>query len=299
MKYLDNAKVYRQRKLKTEPYVTEGSVLVSVLHITLGKKQRFFYSDEKSCQIYYWIGSLSAEPEFFHLHYKWSSNEPSSCVLDPNFAATTVERTILTMSEVTESNFTINIIDQRSFLKNEVYIARDKSPSSSYSSRSGSQNLAGDEVIALDSASYSSMTNGLTCPICNKRYPGNAIENHESHWAESNFFVVDDMNDEDTNNDISVIIFPKTKSNYIQESLVAEIKDLVSSSCHIGESAFQLRVWWNHVFKDFCEKMKIPWYKRQIGQNIYVEFYGEAAMDHGLPKREFFTGRYIIVEYFI
>ena len=138
MEYLDNVKVYKQSKFKTELYITEGSVLVSVLHTTLGKKQRFFYSDEKCCQIYYWIGSLSAGPEFFHLHYKWSSTSPSSCLLDPNLVATAVERAILTMSEVTESNLTINIIDQRSFLKNEVYIARDKSPSSSYSSRSGS-----------------------------------------------------------------------------------------------------------------------------------------------------------------
>ena len=39
MEYVDNLKVYRQSKLKTEPYITEDSVLVSVLHTTLGKKQ--------------------------------------------------------------------------------------------------------------------------------------------------------------------------------------------------------------------------------------------------------------------
>ena len=44
MEYVDNLKVYRQSKLKTEPYITEDSVLVSVLHTTLEKKQ-----------IYYWI----------------------------------------------------------------------------------------------------------------------------------------------------------------------------------------------------------------------------------------------------
>ena len=93
------------------------------------------------------------------------------------------------------------------------------------------------------------MTNGLICPICNKRYPENAIENHTSHC--------------------------------------------------IGEGAFKLRVRQNHVFKDFFEKMESPQYQRQIGQNIYVKFYGEAAVDQGGPKREFLTGRYIIVEYFI
>ena len=150
MEYLDNLKVYRQSKLKTKPYITEDSVLVSVLDTTLGKKQRFFYSDVKCCQIYHWIGSLSAEPEFFHLHYKRSNTAPSSCVLDPKLVVTAVERTILTMSEATKSYLTINIIDQRSFLKNEGYITRDKSPSSSYSSWRGSQNLADDEVIVLD-----------------------------------------------------------------------------------------------------------------------------------------------------
>ena len=146
--------------------------------------------------------------------------------------------------------------------------------------------MVDDEVIVLDdSASHSSMTNGLICPICNKRYPGNASENHARHCAESTFFVVDDMNDEDADNDIPEIVFPKTKSNYIQESLVAKIKDLVNSSCHIGENAFKLRVRRKHVFKDFCEKMESPRYQRQIGQNIYVEFYG---VDQGAPKREYF-----------
>ena len=92
MEYVDNLKVYRQSKLKTEPYITEDSVLASALHTTLGKKQRCFYSDEKCCQIYHWVGSLSAEPEFFHLHYKRSSIAPSSYVLDPNLNVTVVER---------------------------------------------------------------------------------------------------------------------------------------------------------------------------------------------------------------
>ena len=117
MEYLDNLKVYRQIKLINEPYINEDSVSVSVLHKTLGKKQRFFYSDEKCCQIYYWIDRLSAEPEFFHLHYKRSCTAPSICVLDPNLIVTAVERTILTMSEVTEGNLTINIIDQHRFFK--------------------------------------------------------------------------------------------------------------------------------------------------------------------------------------
>ena len=146
--------------------------------------------------------------EFFHLHYKRSSTAPSSCVLDPNLNVSAVERTILTMSENTENNLTINITDQRSCLKNEGYVTRDKSPSSSYSSWSGSQNLADDEVIVLDdSASHSSMANGLIYPICNKRYPGNSIENHASHCAESTFFVVDDMNDEDANNETQLVFF--------------------------------------------------------------------------------------------
>ena len=38
MEYLDNVKVYKQSKFKTELYITEGSVLVSVLHTTLRKK---------------------------------------------------------------------------------------------------------------------------------------------------------------------------------------------------------------------------------------------------------------------
>ena len=43
------------------------------------------------------------------------------------------------------------------------------------------------------------------------------------------------MDDEDTDNDITEIVLPKTKLNYTQDSLVAKIKELVSSSCHIGK----------------------------------------------------------------
>ena len=71
---------------------------------------------------------------------------------------------------------------------------------------------------------------------------GNAIENYASHCAESTFFVADNMNDEDTQNNIPEIVFPKTKSNYTQETLAAKIKDLFSSSCHIGKGTFKLRV---------------------------------------------------------
>ena len=42
IKYLVNLKVYRLSKLKTEPYITEDSVLVSVLRTTLGKSSDFF-----------------------------------------------------------------------------------------------------------------------------------------------------------------------------------------------------------------------------------------------------------------
>ena len=45
--------------------------------------------------------------------------------------------------------------------------------------------------------------------------------------------------------------------------------------------------------------MESPCYQRQIGQNLSVEFYGEATVDQGGQKREFFAGRYIIVEHFI
>lgn len=104
--------------------------------------------------------------------------------MDPNLVVTTVERTILAMSE----------------------------------------------VVLDGSASHSSMTNGLIYPICNKRCPGHAIENHANHCAESTFFELDDMNDEGTDNDVPEIIFPKIKSIYTKESLAANIINLVISS---------------------------------------------------------------------
>ena len=66
------------------------------------------------------------------------------------------------------------------------------------------------------------------------------------------------MNDEDTNNNIPEIVFPKAKTNYTQESLVEKIKDSVSSSCYIGKGAFKLRVRRNYVFKNSGDKMESP-----------------------------------------
>ena len=60
--------------------------------------------------------------------------------------------------------------------------------------------------------------------------------NHASRCAESTFFELDDMNDEDTDNDIPEIVFPKIKSNYTQESLVAKIKELVVLAVILGRS---------------------------------------------------------------
>ena len=51
--------------------------------------------------------------------------------------------------------------------------------------------------------------------------------------------------------------------------------------------------------KIFVRKWRSHVTKEEIGQNLYVEFYGEAAVDQGHPKWEFFTGRCIAVEYFI
>lgn len=50
IEYLDNLNVYRQSRLKTEPFITEDSmlvVLVSVLHNSLGKMQAIFFIQTK------------------------------------------------------------------------------------------------------------------------------------------------------------------------------------------------------------------------------------------------------------
>ena len=88
----------------SEPFMTEDTVLVCVWHMTLRKKQRFFYSHEKCTQTDHWIESLSPEPEFFELRY-------TNHVVNPHDSITIVERTVLSMHEVNESNVTINIID--------------------------------------------------------------------------------------------------------------------------------------------------------------------------------------------
>ena len=76
--------------------------------------------------------------------------------------------------------------------------------------------------------------------------------------------------------------------------MIEKLKSEINSNVVIEEKAFKLRIRRGYAFKDFCEKLDKKRYQEQLGQNIYVEFYGEVGVDEGGPKREFFTGKLLI-----
>ena len=93
-----------------EPGLCEDSVLIVVNHLALGRKERFFFSNEKCESIYNWIGSLSLEPELFTLRSTFPGN-----VISPNAFVSTADRQVLMMEQSDTSDFSLDIVDTREF----------------------------------------------------------------------------------------------------------------------------------------------------------------------------------------
>ena len=68
-----------------------------------------------------------------------------------------------------------------------------------------------------------------------------------------------------------------------------DIKDILKGiSNHVDKKIFRIHVRRKFLWEDFLESRKRPWVKPC--HTIKVVFLGEAAIDDGGPKREFFTG---------
>ena len=181
------------------------------------------------------------------------------------------------MHEVSESNLTINIIDNRI-----LNVSKD-----------------GDSIEQNEKTGIPlfSETSGITliCPICSMKLPATVIEEHAGTCAKNTFL---DFHEEIcSDSDESLVEIAPNKQTYTynnSKTLIEKLKSEINSDVVIEEKAFKLRIRRGYAFKDFCEKLDKKRYQEQLGQNIHVEFYGEVGVDQGGPKREFFTGKLLI-----
>ena len=249
------------RLIPSEPSLSEDAIVVVLMHPILGRTQRLFPSNITMVGVYHWAGSLLPEPEFFHLTIGGPVN---STLLDPDESIAKCEREIVFMKAVSTSDFTMDIIfNNQTFENNEVPVAQ----------------------LPLQVAK------SVSCPVCLQYFDVNDIEMHASQCADDKYPLIL-IEDEDSLGNVENKDLASTNS--IQEPLelfsLDKLKTLISE-CKIKEdTAIKLRVKRGCEFDSFLSKFQQKWVREKIGYNLIVQFVGEAGIDQGGPKREFFSG---------
>lgn len=258
----------RRAHLLPEPSLNDDSVLVVVNHLHFGRKERFFLSTETCESIYNWIGSLSPEPELFELRMI-----PNTLV-DPNWVITKVERNVLNMSKKETSDFTMDIDINTSLLP------EDK-PSCSYKNN-----------------------DDLVCPVCSSKQPSQRLlELHATQCADDKYVEIYSIADSsDDEQDLpEVKLAPTSAQEQMQEcvdskALIKSIKCEIEKCC-VDPKALRLKIRRGSAFTDFCERLDKKWIAKNIGFQLSIEFYGEIGVDQGGPKRDFFSGKKIKIQW--
>ena len=102
--HLKTVQEKRAQHVPLEPSLSQPCCVITVIHLSMGRKTRLFSSHSKMEDVYNWIGSLCEEPELFELEYGVLLQ-----VIDPNESITSYEKHLLYMREVQNSNSTIDI----------------------------------------------------------------------------------------------------------------------------------------------------------------------------------------------
>ena len=254
-----------------------------VNHLTLGRVNRIFCADYKMEMVYYWIGSLAIVwigslaivPELFELVMTRSPG--SYIVLDPNDPISKCEKQIIMMKEVDVSNFTIDVFSD---LSNE------------YPEYPALNNIPGPSKVALPGSSslrYNNQDKKVRCPVCAAFQPVEIIKEHAAFCAEQKFPVIlssgEDFGDDDDGLPMA------TQSKETSSFSIESVKQLLNG-CVPSKDSLKLRVTRGSEFDSFVDRFSESWVQKKIGSDLVVHFVGEAGVDQGGPKREFFCGMY-------
>ena len=142
----------------------------------------------------------------------------------------------------------------------------------------------------------------VTCPICQQKVPSTEIQVHANNCAEQSincqtqddyasivWNVTPHVIPEDNNSDHEVQINDECKIEADVETLRAVIKEDVSV-LRKDETECRLNIRRLKAWHDYVAFFKKPWNRHKRHHTVSVTFLGEAAIDTGGPKREFFSG---------
>lgn len=155
----------------------------------------------------------------------------------------------------------------------------------------------------------------VTCPICHSKVPSMEIEAHADRCAETAaasaeyanlisditpYPVLNANNDDEHMMDqhqrslefdatYTSILEGDVKNfkSVIKEDVSKLSREIDETGCLCHLSIRRLQAW-----KDYVSFFKKPWNKYKASYPLIVTFLGEAAVDTGGPKREFFSGKF-------
>ena len=152
---------------------------------------------------------------------------------------------------------------------------------------------------------YNYFKRSLDCPICFKTFPYDSIENHATLCASKfdtgfDLIISDDELVELVDDELEDT-FPYTDGEVVAPSveikdIVLDIKDVIMKLKGNNVKQRWLKIRRKKCWDDYINYLKKDWMKNC--DDYLVEFIGEAGVDTGGPKREFFSGN-LHVFYFI
>ena len=256
--------------LKEEPTLHDDCVLVVVKHISLGRIQRFFLSENCFAQVYAWIHTMCKEPEYFSLCIERPGN-----LVFPHENVKKAEHTIVMMNIEEKQFFQLNSLHCLPSLPSLPITSTPISP------------IAKDDIAIEEMPCCS---NFLRCPICNTKQSPSTIEAHAARCADQTYVeVVESESDDESSLPKADLKIP-IDVDVAEEDILSSLQKALESVKIVRDKGLSLKVRRHCMFEDYCKRFKMPWVREQLGNLIIVTFYGESGIDQGGLRREFFSG---------
>ena len=268
-----------KRMLKTEPSLQDECIVAVVNHITKGRIQRFFYSDEKCCVLYYWIGSIAPEPEFFTLCIDKPDN-----VLKADISIVAAERNVIMM----------NVTDDQPIFFSQLVAGAQNTHGYQEQLQVEPQRISDcSSTIQSEGSSHCSDELKIYCPVCGQIQNVSTIEVHASNCADRTYIEVYESDEHEDDERKEVVTNKDTVKSLKEDEVIPALKNVMKESIEISEDkALLLKIRKNHCFLDFCNSFGKLWIRSKIGSVFQIKFYGQSGIDLGGLRREFFTGKF-------
>ena len=129
----------------------------------------------------------------------------------------------------------------------------------------------------------------VRCPVCSVFQDVKIIQEHAAACAEEQFPNIVSSDEDSDKDDLPEVLHIHKNTVFSLETL----KDLLAGCMPQEKEALKLRVTRGAEFDSFVDRFSEKWVQKKIGVNIVVHFVGEAGVDQGGPRKEFFTGKFL------